>query len=63
MEDLQYAVEEWTADNATRLEVIARAGVLSVAWSAFWAALAARPKGRIVLRQKAHELANRGPRE
>ena len=39
------------------IEVLARAGSLSVAYAAYWAALAARPRSRIVLRQRALELA------
>ena len=61
MEDLRYAVEEWTRDNSRPLEVIARVGDLAVAMSAFWSAAAARPKARIVLRHKARELAHRSP--
>jgi hypothetical protein len=47
------AQKQWAADEFRPLGVIARAGILSVAYAAYWAALAARPKGRIVLRQKA----------
>jgi len=60
-EQLDYIIEEWARDDSRPLEVIARAGTLSVAYAAYWAAVAARPKGRIVLRQKAHELAARDP--
>ena len=60
-EDLQYTVEEWTTDNSRIIEVLARAGSLSVAYAAYWAALAARPRSRIVLRQRALELAARDP--
>ena len=52
-ETLDYIIEEWAPDDSRPLEVIARASILSVAYAAYWAALAARPKGRIVLRQKA----------
>ena len=38
MEDLRFAVEEWTCDNSRPLEVIARVGDLAVAMSAFWPA-------------------------
>ena len=58
-ENLQYTVEEWAPDNSSIIEVLARVGNLSVAYAAYWAALAARPKRRIVLRQKALELAAR----
>ena len=60
-EDLQFAIEEWAADHSRIIEVLARAGSLSVAYAAYWAALAARPRSRIVLRQRALELATRDP--
>ena len=43
------------------IEVLARAGSLSVAYAAYWAALATRPRSRIVLRQRALELVARDP--
>jgi hypothetical protein len=60
-ENLQYTVEEWTADNSRIIEVLARVGNLSIAYAAYWAALTARPESRIVLRQKALELKGRDP--
>ena len=60
-EDLRFTVEEWAADNKQPIEVIARVGVLTVAMSAYWSAAAARPKARIVLRERAIEIANRPP--
>ena len=61
LEDLRFAVEEWSADNSGPIEIIARVGVLTVAMSAYWSAAAARPKARIILREKARELAHRPP--
>ena len=58
-EDLQYTVEEWAQDNSRIVEVLARVGSLRLAYATYWAALAARPRSRIILRQKAHELAAR----
>ena len=60
-EDLQYTVEEWADDSSRIIEVLARAGSLSVAYAAYRAAIAARPRSRIVLRQKALELMARDP--
>ncbi len=60
-DDLCYWIEEWTTDNTKPLQVIARASILSVAYSAYWAAIAARPRGRIVLRQKALQLVEHAP--
>jgi hypothetical protein len=42
-EKLQYAIEEWASDDSRMIEVLARAGSLSVAYAAYWAALAAKP--------------------
>ncbi len=61
LEDLRYAIEEWTLDKSRPLEVIARVGDLSVAMSAFWSAAVARPKAMIVLRHKAREMVHREP--
>ena len=61
LKGLQHTIEEWAADDSRIIEVLARAGSLSVAYAAYWAALAARPRSRIVLRQRALELAARDP--
>ena len=61
IENLRFAVEEWSADNSQLVEIIARVGVLTVAMSAYWSAAASRPKARIVLCEKARVLAHRPP--
>ena len=60
---LTFFEEYGPPDNSRLVEVIARVGDLTVAMSAYWAAATARPKARIVLRQKARELAHREPQE
>lgn len=61
-EDLLYTIEEWALDDSRCTEVLARVHLMSVAWSAYWACVAARPKSRIVLRKQAWELAAHRPR-
>ena len=60
-EDLQYTVEEWADDNSRIVEVLARVGNISIAYATYWAALAARPRSRIILCRKAQILAKRDP--
>ena len=50
-EDLQYTIEEWAADDSRIIEVLARVGSLNVAYAAYWAALVARPRSRIAVRE------------
>ena len=52
-EDLQYTVEEWAGDNWRIIEALARVGNISIASAAYWAALAARRRSRIILCRKA----------
>jgi hypothetical protein len=60
-EELLYTVEEWTLDDARLLEVVARVHLLTVAFAAYEATVAARPTSRIVLRKQAHEMAAHVP--
>ena len=50
-EDLQYTIEEWAADDSRIIEMLARVGSLNVAYAAYWAALVARPRSRIAVRE------------
>jgi general L-amino acid transport system substrate-binding protein len=43
IEELKFAIEEWSADGDRLLEVLARACNQEVAAGAFWAATRARP--------------------
>ena len=60
-EDLPFLIEEWSDDDKVCVEILARAGVFSVAQAAYLAALEERPRSRIVLRLGAHEMKNRPP--
>jgi hypothetical protein len=60
-EELLYTVEEWKLDDSRLLEVVARVHLLTVAFAAYEATVAARPRSRIVLRKQAHEMAAHTP--
>jgi hypothetical protein len=60
-EELLYTIEEWSADNTRLIEVLARIHLMPVAYAAFEATAAARPKSRIILRKQAWELATSRP--
>ena len=53
IEELKFAVEEWTADDAHVLEILARVSNISVALAAFAAAARLRPNAHLTLRQGA----------
>ena len=59
IEELKFAVEEWTADDQHVSEVLARASNISVALAAFAEAARLRPKARLTLRQGARVIERR----
>lgn len=61
VEELEYAVEAWTDDGGSLVEVLARACQLHIATGAYWAATRARPKTYVTLRQGAYVLRERRP--
>lgn len=61
IEDLSFSVEEWTLDGGQLIEVFARASTLPIAVPAYQAACA-RPKGRVMLRQRTRVIKESGAR-
>jgi hypothetical protein len=57
LEDLNFAVEQWTEDDRHIAEVLARASSAIIGRAAFKAAVEQRPGQRITLRQGAHVIA------
>ena len=53
IEELKFAVEEWTADDKHVSEVLARVSNISVALAAFAEAARVRPTARLTLRHGA----------
>ena len=51
IEELKFAIEEWTTDDQHVSEVLARASNISVALAAFAEAVRLRPRSRLTLRQ------------
>ena len=56
-----FAIEEWSSDGQSLIEVIARAGHIHVATAAYWAAIRKRPKstirlckGAMIIRERAN---------
>lgn len=61
-DDLPFTVEEWTADETARVEVLARTGNLLIARAAFEAAARLRPTRTILCRDGARVVARHTPR-
>jgi hypothetical protein len=58
-----YWIEEWTLHDRACVELIAQARHLLVGEAAWEAAVKDRPKGRIILRHKAHVIRVHAPAE
>jgi hypothetical protein len=61
VEELDYAIEEWTLDGVRLVEVLGRFHLLEMAAPAFFAATQMRPAARIALRRGAQVLRERMP--
>ena len=51
VEELDFAIEEWTLDGARLVEVLGRVHLVEMAHEAFSAAKKMRPAGRLTLRR------------
>ena len=56
VEELDFAIEEWTLDGVRLVEVLGRVHLLEMAHHAFVAAKQARPAARLTLRRGAQVL-------
>jgi len=54
IEELDFAIEEWTPDGARLVEVLGRVHLLEMAHQALVAAKKLRPGSRLTLRRGAH---------
>ena len=61
VEELDFAIEEWTLDGARLVEVLGRVHLLEMANPAFSAAVQMRPAARVTLRRGAQVLRERLP--
>ena len=62
IEELKFAIEEWTADYQHVSEVLVRASNISVALAAFAEAARVRPKAPLTLRHGARVIESRPKR-
>jgi hypothetical protein len=62
IEELDFAIEEWTLDGIRLIEVLGRVHLLEMAHQAFSAAKKMRPASRLTLRRGTHVMRDWLPR-